>query len=320
MGKDKVTVIGSINYDLIIQQSRLPLKGETFTGDGMVSAPGGKGANQAVQAARLGLKTYMVGKTGDDTFADACFKSLEDANVNCDHVQKLQSINTGLGIVHLLPDGDYYSTILTGANFAIGCDDIQKVEPLLAESKIVILQMEIPTKAVENSIELAHQNGCYVILNLAPPKSIRPEILKLVDCLIVNETEASFLTGTRIDSQESSERAADSLLQRVGDLLIITLGIKGSIAFRVGQKAFEPTNGIKALDATGAGDSFIGGVAYCLYHGIRDVSRILKIATFVSSVSITRYGGQPSFPRLGELDGIEKILHESLPSDAVFDS
>ncbi len=309
MKKNKVTVIGSINYDLVIQQSRLPLKGETFTGDKLIPASGGKGANQAVQSAKLGLNTYMIGRIGNDNFGELCLGSLKKSGVNCEYVQKIENDNTGLGIVNLLPDGDYYSTILPGANFDMDSHDIAAIEPLLKESKIVILQMEIPTEVVENAIKLAHQNGCYIILNLAPPKDMHRETLKLVDCLVVNETEASFLTNTKISSRADAERAADSLLDQIGDLLIITLGIKGSTAFRAEQSAFEPTNGKKALDATGAGDSFIGAVAFCLFHKIQDVALILKFATYVSSISITRYGGQPSFPQLDELDEISAILN-----------
>ena len=307
MNKDKITVIGSINYDLIFKQKRLPLKGETYTADELISSPGGKGANQAAQCAKLGLNTYMVAKAGQDGFGSECIRSLQSFGVNCDYVWKSDA-KTGLGCLHLLPDGDYYSTIFTGANFQVTPEDIKKAELLLAESRIVILQMEIPTNTIEYAIELAKKNGCYVILNLAPPKDIRTDVLKKADCLIVNETEASFLTKAAIISKEDALRESHLLLSRIGDLLIITLGIKGSIACNHSQQVFEPTNGQKAIDATGAGDSFIGAVAYCIFHQIRDIETILRFATYVSSISITKYGGQESFPYLNELLRASEIL------------
>jgi len=299
MENDLVTIVGSLNYDLIIKQKRLPYKGETFTGDALITSPGGKGANQAVQCSKLGLKTYMVGKVGSDTFGNSIIKSMQDSQVDAENVCK-SNINTGTGIVHVMPDGDYYSTILTGANYDMSKSDIDKVENIIKKSKIVILQMEIPIEVIQYTISMASKYNCYIILNLAPPKKIGVDYLKKVDCLIVNETEASFLANQEITNPENALLNCEKLFKCVKSLLIITLGENGSVAFDGKEKLYVPAHKVTAVDATGAGDSFIGGIAYSIFHNM-NIKESLEFATKISSISVTKLGGQSSFPCIGDI-------------------
>lgn len=296
MEKDLVTIVGSLNYDLIIKQNRLPYKGETFTGDKLITSPGGKGANQAVQCSKLALKTYMVGKVGSDSFGDTIIKSMQDAQVNLENVWK-SDIKTGTGIVHVMPDGDYYSTILTGSNYDIAKSDIDKVETIIKRSKIVIFQMEIPVEVVQYAISMATKYNCYIILNLAPPKEIGKDYLKKVNCLIVNETEASFLANEKITNPENALANCEKLFACVKNLLIITLGENGSVAFDGKEKLYVPAIKVNAIDTTGAGDSFVGGIAYSIFHN-KNLKESLEFATKISSISVTKIGGQNSYPNI----------------------
>lgn len=299
MKSNSVTVIGSLNYDIIFKQSRLPIVGETFTADSVTFCGGGKGANQAIQCSKLGLQTYMVGKIGDDFYGSVLLESLRNFNVDVANVTACNT-NTGLGVVNSIHDGSLVATISTGANYELTIEDINRAEDIISQSSVVILQLEIPKEVVEYSIKLAKQHNCYVILNAAPAKEISKEAMKLVDCLVVNESEASFYAGENVSNVEDAKNVAKKLHEMIGDLLIITLGGKGSLIYDGSEYLVIPPQKVEVVETTGAGDSYIGAFAYGIIKGM-SYSEAGTFSSKVSSLTITKIGAQAAMPTLSEV-------------------
>lgn len=300
MLKEYITVIGSLNYDIIMKQKRLPAVGETYTADSVTFAGGGKGANQAVQCAKMNVNTYMIGKVGNDNFGDYLIGELEKYKVNTEFIQRSDK-NTGLGVVNVLNDGSVYATISTGANFDFTEADIDNIDDVIIGSKILILQLEIPTKIVEYIIKMAYENGVYIILNAAPAKEISKDALLMVNCLVVNEAESSFYAGDTITDEQSARNYAHKLLGMVKETIIITLGEKGSLLCENDKLTFIPANKVdKVIETTGAGDSYIGAFAYSKFIDKTNVEAC-ELASRVSSITVTGIGAQPAMPFLNDL-------------------
>ncbi|WP_033790788.1 ribokinase [Pantoea septica] len=296
--KHDVVVIGSLNYDILVQQDRLPKTGETFTGNELMLMPGGKGANQAVQCAKLGLNVNMVGCVGNDIYGNDLIKSLDENNVSVACVRQ-RGKTSGIGIVQILESGDYCSTIIKGANYLITCEDISA--DLFIDQPLVILQSEIPDSVVENAIMLASRYGCRIMLNNAPARAISTEALSRIDYLVVNETEAGFMNGSSVATIQEALVCARQLHQQVRGQVIITLGEKGAVLSREEEADHYPAVFCPdVVDTTGAGDSFIGGIAYCIVKGI-PLKEAIPFAAEISSNSIQKYGGQSSFPMLPDV-------------------
>lgn len=292
--KTDVLVVGSLNFDILVKQERLPLIGETFTGEGLLQMPGGKGGNQAVQCARLGLSVKMVGCVGDDLFGEELIKSLRENAVSCSDIKQFGA--SGLGLVQILKSGDYCSTIIKGANYALDVDDIK--EHFFADSPLVILQSEISPDVVTLTIEKARQYNCTVLLNNAPARTIAPETLSQVDYLVVNETEASFMLGHPVTTPDEALKAARSLRAKVRKAVIVTLGEKGSVLVSDDENAHFPAAKCDSVvDTTGAGDSYIGALSYGIIKKL-PLADAIRFACEVSAYSVQNYGGQGSFPHL----------------------
>ncbi|QXE02331.1 ribokinase [Terribacillus sp. DMT04] len=294
----QVAVIGSLNYDIIVKQQRMPYKGETFIADTLVQGPGGKGANQAAQCAKLGMPTIMVGKVGQDRFGDALVGSLTAIGVDTSYVKRTGS--TGLGIVHVMPDGDYYSSIIKGANELITIQDIDEIVGDLMNAAFIILQQEIPQQVTEYIIKRFKDSETQIVLNNAPACHIPSDVLRGVNLLVVNESEAAFMTGKSITTIEEASSAGKKLQEITGDTVIITLGKEGSIAVNNEKNEYFAAKKVKAVDATGAGDSFIGALVYSLSKG-QSLDECMKFATEVSAKTVMKEGGQESFPTEKEL-------------------
>lgn len=294
MKNKKVVVVGSLNYDLILTQERLPYKGETLYADDLMQGPGGKGANQAVQCANLGLETTLIGKVGSDRFGDALIGSMQSAGVNVDKIKRKGQ--SGLGLVNVLYDGDYHSTILKGANYTMSIEDIENEKELLKSADYIILQQEIPQFINEYIIENFNENAT-LILNNAPARNIELETLQFLDYLVVNETEAEFMVNKKVNNIDQAFEAAQLLYSKIHTTVIITLG-KSGVVLKDNENIFHvPSHEVKAIDTTGAGDSFIGGVVYGLSqeHSIKNV---IQFANKVSSLTVKHKGGSESFPLL----------------------
>jgi len=299
--RNAIAIIGSINQDIIFKVPRLPQKGETLTADGFVMCGGGKGANQSVQCAKLGAKTYMAGRVGCDSFGEALTNNLRNYGVDVSYISRSDSFNTGIGSNQVLSDGSLYATIVTGANFDMDISYVDSIEPLLHECKIVVLQMEIPMPVIEETIRRAKKHDCYVILNAAPAKPIDMQALQLVDCLIVNESEASFFAGTEIHDVESATANVTKLLSLVSGEVIITLGKGGSLLCeRTGNTHFSADMSVQAVDTTGAGDSYVGAIAVKTLGGA-DRKDSCQFASRVADFAVTRMGAQDGMPSLGEI-------------------
>lgn len=298
--RDYICVIGSLNYDIIMKQKRMPLLGETYTADSITYSGGGKGANQAVQCAKLGVDTIMVGKVGRDSFGDTLVDKLKDYGVDCSCIGRSSS-PTGVGVVHALEDGTVYASIITGANFDITAREIDGLDELVRNSRIIILQLEIPTNVVEHIIRKARQYNVYTILNAAPAKEMDRKVLKLVDCLIVNETEASFYAGVDITDGNMVRANEYKLRQLTDGTIIVTLGSKGSML--LGKEEMIPIEPVKVecvAESTGAGDSYIGAFAYGKYKGMTDC-QACSFAARAAAVTVTKIGAQEAMPCLSDI-------------------
>ncbi len=297
--RDKVAVIGSLNYDIILKSRRLPELGETMTVDDAVFSAGGKGANQAVQLAKLGVPTYMVGCVGEDAQGKFLLESARRYGLDTSHVRTVPG-PSGTGVITALEDGGVYASIVRGANYAVTCEDIDAAEPLLRESSYVILQMEIPQEVNEYAIRKAKSCGCRVVLNTAPAAEIPEEYLRSCDILVANEVEASFYLKEEITTLAQAEEGAGKLAQTFGNDIIITMGRDGSVVSDGGRVSVIPSRNVQAVETTGAGDSFIGGTVFGLLQGL-DLTRACEFATCCSAVTVCRMGAQDSMPVLEEV-------------------
>ena len=299
MKENIITVVGSLNFDIIFKQKRFAQIGETYTADSVNFTGGGKGANQAVQCAKLGAKTHMVGAVGKDSFGNILRKQLTNYGVNVDYVS-VSDENTGLGDVNALENGTLIATISTGANFMVNRKHIDEAGELIKRSKIVIFQMEIPIDVVEYAIGKASLHNCFIILNAAPAKYISEHALAKVNCLVVNEPEASFYCGEEIKDLESADKNYKKLYAKIKELLVITMGKNGSLIYDGKTRLHVPTNNVKAIETTGAGDSFIGALAYKFLQDC-DYEEAAKFATRAAEVTITKVGAQSAMPTLEEI-------------------
>lgn len=297
--RDKIITIGSLNYDIILKCGRLPEQGETMPVNDASFSAGGKGANQAVQAAKLGVKTYMVGCVGKDAHGRALLASAEKYGLDTTYLKEVEA-PTGLGVVNAMEDGSVHASIVRGANFAITKEDIDAAEEVMKEAELVILQMEIPMEINEYAIDKARECGCKVLLNAAPATEMPMEYLKKCDILVVNEVEAAFYLGQTINGNEEAKAGAEKLADLLDADIIITLGSEGSVVSDNRKVTFIPSKKVDAIESTGAGDSFIGGVGYALIHGM-NLTQACKFATCCSAITVCRLGAQDSMPTLEEV-------------------
>ena len=245
--KDKITVIGSLNYDIILKISRLPYKGETLPVNEAAYSAGGKGANQAVQAAKLHTLTYFLVSTA------------KQYGVNTDYIRKVPG-SSGMGIINAIDDGSVFACIVRGANYEITKQDIDHAMPALKESKVCILQNEIPVEMIEYAIDKAKEAGCIVVLNAAPAIELKDEYLAKTDILVVNEVEAAFYCKTEIDSLDKAKEEIKKTAEKYGNNVIFTLGKDGAVVYEDGKIEVIPAMKVDAVETTGAGDSYIGAV------------------------------------------------------------
>ncbi|MBF6977595.1 ribokinase [Aerococcaceae bacterium zg-BR22] len=300
MAKDiDVLVIGSLNFDIVSKQERLPMIGETYVAKEMIQSAGGKGANQAVQSSKLGLKTTMLGAVGNDAFGQSLKKSLIKYHVNVENLLITES-TTGIGLVTALNDGEVYATISRGANFEVSPDIIENNEALFSRAKIVCLQLEIPLASVDSAIRLAKRNNCLVILNGAPATTIDNRLLHLIDYFIVNEEEAGFYSKIKNVSKKNVAKAAKKLYSMGVKNVIITLGSKGSYLFNSKNEEFIESIKVDAVDTTGAGDSYIGAFMYGLLQQF-SLEDSCIFASKVSSKTVQGVGAQSSMPWLKDM-------------------
>ena len=296
----KITVIGSLNYDVILKIPRLPFKGETLTANGATFSAGGKGANQAVQAAKLKTPTYMVGCVGTDASADFLVNTAKEYGVNVDYIRKVPG-SSGMGVINAVEDGSVYACIVRGANFEVTKEDVDNAMPILKESGVCILQNEIPVEIIAYAIDKAKEAGCTVVLNAAPAIELPEECLSKVDILVVNEVEAEFYCHEKIDSVEKAKTEIKKMAEKYNNSVIFTLGKDGAVAYENGTIEFIPAMKVDAIETTGAGDSYIGAVSHSIIEG-KSLIEACKFATKCSAITVCRMGAQPSMPTLEDVE------------------
>ncbi len=302
-----IVVVGSINMDLAIRVDRHPRPGETVPGSSLVRAPGGKGANQAVAAARSDAKVAFLGAVGDDDAGQELLRVLETEGIDTRLVRVQRKETTGVALITIDARGENTIVVSPGANGSITAARVRAASPSIQRTGLVVVQLEIPSPAVEAAIAIAARHGVPVILNPAPAGVVTDRVLRKVSVLIANETEAEVLLGREIDGLSASRAAARDLAARLdGGTAVLTLGARGAWLFLPGSKEaiLVPPHKVRAVDTTAAGDTFVGAFA-ARYLGCRDAREASRFAAAAAALAVTRLGAIPSIPRRAE---VEKIL------------
>lgn len=306
MARNRIIVTGSLNMDFVVQVQRLPAPGETAHGHNFQTIPGGKGANQACAAGRLGktTKTQMLGRVGFDAFGDQLKASLAAAGVDVSTVSGTQSTSTGAALIWVEASGQNSIVIDAGANGALTPADVASANAVWRDAAVALFQLETPLETVEAAMRAARSAGAVTILDPAPARPLPESILKLCDILTPNETEASILLGRppgRVSASEAAGLAA--ALRRLGPKsVIVKLGEQGCYFDGGDQALTVPGFPVKAVDATAAGDTFNGALAVALAEGVH-VRDALRFANAAAALSVTRLGAQASIPSRGDVDG-----------------
>ncbi|PYG54347.1 ribokinase [Rhizobium sp. UGM030330-04] len=298
----KIGVVGSNMVDLITYVDRMPGPGETLEAPTFEMGCGGKGANQAVAAARLGAEVMMVTRVGDDVFADNTIRNLESFGVDTRHVVKVAGKSSGVAPIFVEQSGENSILIVKGANADLLPAEVDKAAADLKECGLILMQMEVPVETVYHTIELAAQNGIETILNPAPAAAnLDPERIRQVTFLVPNESELALLSGLPTDTDEDIVSAARSLIARGIHTVIVTLGGRGARMITSNEIVnIEPVK-VMPRDTTGAGDAFIGSFAR-FYAETREVVSSLKKASLYAAHSITRPGTQKAYASIEEFE------------------
>jgi ribokinase len=298
-----VVVFGSLNMDLVIQAPRHPRPGETITGGPFSIIPGGKGANQAVAAARLGGQVSMIGAVGADAFGDALIANLQAAGVNAGRVDRSAEA-TGVALITVAGAGENSIVIAPGANGTVSALTARESESVIASADALLLQLEVPLSAVLAAAQTASHHGVPVILNPAPARPLPAELLCHVSYLIPNEHEAALLTGLPADSFEEIARAATTLRQMGVGQVVVTLGERGALALTDEEPVIVPSFPVQAVDTTAAGDAFVAAFAVALTEG-RLLVEAVRWGCAAGALACTVLGAQPSLPMR---EAVEKLL------------
>ena len=301
MAKSPIVVIGSSNTDMIIKLDRIPRPGETILGGQFVTAAGGKGANQAVGAARAGGQVTFVARVGRDMFGDQAVAGFRRDGINVDFVLRDQTAPSGVALIFVAKDGENSIAVAGGANARLSPADVKKAKQAIASASVVVMQLETPLETVQAAADLAARAGVRVILNPAPARKLLDSLLKLVSMLTPNETEAELLTGIRVDNDAAAAEAADKLLSKGVQAVILTLGARGAFLATKEGKQLVPGFKVKPVDTTAAGDIFNGALAVALAED-RSLAEAVRFANAAAAISVTRLGAQPSAPYRKEIE------------------
>lgn len=291
--KPKIVVVGSSNTDMIVHTHHLPELGETVLGGSFAESQGGKGANQAVAAARLGADVTFVARVGRDAFGDASLAAFKAEGINTKYIIMDDKARSGVALIMVNQKGENVIVVVQGANAKLSPDDVLVAESAIKDANCLLVQLEIPLETVQAAIQLAAKHHVPVILNPAPATQLPPKMLEMVDYLTPNETEAAFLAGGYTAKHASDAAYILSSKFKVKNI-VITLGEKGAliVGFR---KEIVPSYPVQSIDTTGAGDAFNGGLAVALARGDK-LENAVKYANAVAALSTTCRGAQASMP------------------------
>jgi len=310
MSKPKIVIVGSANMDMVIKTDRLPSKGETVLGGNFVTAPGGKGANQAVAAAKLGAQVTFVARLGTDIFGDKLINSFDKVDIDTRFIVRDTNHPSGIALIFVDSNGDNMIAVAPGANDRLAEEDILKAEPAIASADILLTELEIPINTVKYAVKVAKKHRVQVILNPAPAKKLDKELLAEIDILTPNESELEFLTTNKISAEYSIEMVATLLVRDGVKNVVVTLGDRGSLIVTKVQSKMIPTKRVKVVDTTAAGDAFNGALAFALASG-QDLEHAVKFANCVGALTATKLGAQPSLPTMDEVSEFLKSSTEA---------
>ena len=308
MTQNQILVVGSLNMDQVVRVTRVPALGETLLGAGSLKLiPGGKGANQAVAIARLGTAVVMAGRVGNDPFGERLLSALQADRVDTGLIAIDQEEASGVAFIFLDPDGDNAIVVAPGANMRVGLDHAQTSNILasITQAQALVMQLEIPLETVVSLTAAAHNRGVPVVLNLAPAQPLPKEVLRQLDVLIVNEAEASLLSGQQVGSLEDARIVAAVLLEQGIAKVVITLGSQGAIlataAETVGARIiYQSAPKVPVVDTTAAGDCFVGALTVALTEG-QTPEDALRFAVHASALKVTKFGAQSGLPTREEV-------------------
>jgi ribokinase len=305
--KKRLVVVGSINLDLVSVAPRIPLQGETLTAASFASFPGGKGANQAFAAARLGAHVSMIGKLGNDSFGPELRANLESAGVDTTAVEA-ESTSSGIAQIITAENGENVIVVTPGANAYVSPRYVEKHLAVIRSASIVLTQLETPLETVEYLASVTRKEGIPLVLDPAPARPLPASLLERVDWLTPNESETCSLLGLESQDvpEDELEEVAETLLKRGTRNVLLKLGQRGCfLALADGRRVLLPAYAVRAIDSTAAGDAFNGAFAAALLEG-HDPERSASWASAVAAISVTRRGAQPSMPTLAEVQAFLK--------------
>ena len=300
----KVVIVGSLNMDFVIRVSRMPSPGETVLGNDFQIIPGGKGANQAVAAARLGAVTAMIGKVGADEFGSQLVENLREEGVGVLNVLRDPDAPSGIAMITLDENGQNSIVVASGANMSLTLSEVEAAWSALTDIDVVVMPLEVPLESVEQAAELAREGGARVVLNPAPPRPLSDELLRLVDVLVPNESEAEMLSGKSLGTAKHAEQAARALQDRGVGAVVLTLGDRGAMVLDSdGQATSLQAHNVEVTDTTAAGDAFVAALAVAIAEGnsILDAARFANAA---GALAVMRMGAQPAMPARPEVDAL----------------
>ena len=294
MSNKKIVVIGSSNTDMTVLADRLPVPGETVLGGKFAMGQGGKGANQAVAAQRLGGDVTFICKVGRDIFGENSIKEYQKDGMDTSKVMYSDQ-PSGVALISVDTHAENCIVVASGANGDITVEDIEANRKDIEEAGILLLQLEIPVDAVVRAAKIGHEAGVYVVLNPAPACDLPEEIYQYLSLIIPNQTEIALMTGIEANDEEGAAKAVEALQSKGTKDVIVTMGSKGSMVYHEGQATFVPSRKVNAVDTTAAGDTYCGGLCVALSEG-KDIIAAAEFATASSALTVQKRGAQDSIP------------------------
>ncbi|WP_395007045.1 ribokinase [Undibacterium sp.] len=299
--KPQIAVVGSINMDMVFKTPRMPVPGETLMGHSFHQVHGGKGANQAVAAARMGGEVNFIACVGDDLNGQSCLQALTQDGIGLQNIRVVADCATGVAGILLDDAGENCIVLTTGANALMCNSDIDKACNAIGQAKLLLCQLETPFATVLHAIECARRANVKVVLNPAPAQVLSDQVLAQVDYLVVNETEAALLSGQEVTDLASAEEAAAVLRERGAQCVLVTLGASGMWVATSANSYFLPAFVVKVVDTTAAGDTFVGSFAVALAEGM-ELRAACMFAQSAAALAVTKLGAQSSIPFRAEVE------------------
>jgi len=301
--RKKIILIGSSNTDMIVRVPRLPKPGETILGGKFSIAAGGKGANQAVAAARAGGEVTLIARVGDDDFGERAIAGFIQDQIHVDYISTDAKEGSGVALIFVAEDGENSIAVASGANMMLSPDDIESARDVIASADIVVMQLEIPLATVEAAAALAFEHNLKVILNPAPARPLPDELLRKISILTPNESEAGLLAGLAVADEATATQAAKTLLAKGVDTVVITMGAQGAFVATTELVEMVPGFRVEAVDTTAAGDVFNGALAVALAEK-KSIHLAVTFANAAAALAVTKLGAQPSIPRREEIESL----------------